>query len=220
MVNKLSWSLVARHSLLVAALGDSITAGTPYWDPNPEVRDAIGNALDKRHQWPYWVQRDLSFVCIKNHGVNLERTDQIRERLAGALTGADVLILQGGINDVVQQRSVERVAGELAEMVRDARRVVEAVVLANVLPWNNGYPHHVPVINDLNREIAAVAASENIPLLDFHEALADPARPGRMPANLTSDGNHPSVEGHRLLGRTVSRYLRRFESPNDDKAYR
>jgi lysophospholipase L1-like esterase len=30
--------------------------------------------------------------------------------------------------------------------------------------------------------------------------LADPSRPARMREALTDDGDHPSVEGHRLLG--------------------
>ncbi|MCW2959505.1 MAG: hypothetical protein JWP18_2308, partial [Solirubrobacterales bacterium] len=31
--------------VLVAALGDSITAGSPLYDPDPEVREQIGHAL-------------------------------------------------------------------------------------------------------------------------------------------------------------------------------
>ena len=37
--------------LLVAALGDSITAGSPAWDPDPAVRERIGPALDERSQF-------------------------------------------------------------------------------------------------------------------------------------------------------------------------
>jgi hypothetical protein len=43
--------------LLVAALGDSITAGSPYWDPDPVVRRQIGPDLDERSQWEYWAAR-------------------------------------------------------------------------------------------------------------------------------------------------------------------
>ena len=35
---------------IVAALGDSITAGSPYWDPDATVRASIGARLDERHQ--------------------------------------------------------------------------------------------------------------------------------------------------------------------------
>jgi hypothetical protein len=32
--------------MIVAALGDSITAGSPYWDPDASVQKQIGSALD------------------------------------------------------------------------------------------------------------------------------------------------------------------------------
>ena len=41
-----------------------------------------------------------------------ERTDQIARRLDLVLDGADVLVVQGGINDVVQRRPVEEAAAE------------------------------------------------------------------------------------------------------------
>ena len=44
-----------------------------------------------------------------------------------------------------------------------------------------------------------------MPLLPFHDTLADPERPDRMRDDWTDDGNHPSVEGHRLLGELAFR---------------
>ncbi len=41
--------------------------------------------------------------------------------------------------------------------------------------------------------------------LPFHDTLADPAEPTRMRHGLTDDGDHPSVEGHRLLGEQAFR---------------
>ncbi len=55
-------------------------------------------------------------------------------------------------------------------------------------------------IDRLNDLVAAVAAERDIPLYPFHDTLADPAEPHRMRADWTDDGNHPSIEGHRLLG--------------------
>lgn len=43
---------------LVAALGDSITAGAPLWDPDPTVRALLGGAADERSQYEYWVARN------------------------------------------------------------------------------------------------------------------------------------------------------------------
>ena len=44
----------AARGLIVATLGDSITAGTPGWDPNPAVREAEA-ATDPQSQYQYWA---------------------------------------------------------------------------------------------------------------------------------------------------------------------
>jgi lysophospholipase L1-like esterase len=52
----------------------------------------------------------------------------------------------------------------------------------------------------LNELIRAIAEGFGLRLYPFHDTLADPEQPHRMRAEWTDDGNHPSVEGHRLLG--------------------
>jgi lysophospholipase L1-like esterase len=193
-------------TIIVAALGDSITAGTPAWDPDPAVRARLG-ALNEASQWTYWAARENPALEFRNHGVDLERTDQIRERLSAAVQGADVLVVQGGINDVVQQRDPEATIDDLRAMVADAKRAGLRVLLTDVLPWNNGYPERFDTILTLNAAIAELARDEAVLLLPFYATLDDPDRPGRMRAEWTSDGNHPSVEGHRLLGMAVQRAL-------------
>ena len=121
----------------VAALGDSITAGTPGWDPSPAVRAGIA-APDPRSQWHFWAERATPGVTFVNHGVNRERTDQIALRLEAALTGADAIVLQGGINDVVQGRPLDLVVADVEAMIERALRRVVTVVVVDVLPWNNG----------------------------------------------------------------------------------
>jgi lysophospholipase L1-like esterase len=185
---------------VVACLGDSITAGSPLWDPDPVLRARIGDAADPHSQWEHWAGRIAPRLRFRNHGVCGERTDEIAARLGAAVFGADVLVVQGGINDVVQRRPVEEAARNLAAMVEDGRRQGLVVVLADVLPWNNGDARAAADIDTLNALIRALAADLGVPLLPFHDTLVDSKRPGRMREGLTDDGNHPSVEGHRLLG--------------------
>ena len=185
---------------VVAALGDSITAGSPAWDPDPAVRARIGPALDERSQWEYWAARADGRLAFRNCGVYGERTDEIAERLATCAADADVLVVQGGINDIAQKRSVERAAENLGAMVRRGRERGLRTLLANVLPWNNGYPRAETPIRTLNELIEHVACEHDVPVLPFHETLEDPERPGRMRDDWTSDGDHPSVEGYRRLG--------------------
>ena len=188
------------NATVVSCLGDSITAGSPLWDPDRDVRARIGDALDERSQWEWWARQLDATLDFRNHGVYGERTDQIAVRLDAAAAGTDVLIVQGGINDVVQKRSVDDTARNLEEMVERGRALGLAVALTDVLPWNNGDARAANDIDRLNALIAAIAGRLGVPLLPFHGTLADPDAPQRMRDELTDDGDHPSVAGHRLLG--------------------
>jgi len=190
--------------LIVACLGDSITAGSPLWDPDPDVRAQIAQP-DERSQWEWWAERGDPGLELRNHGVYGERTDEIAARLERAAAGADVLVVQGGINDVVQGRPVEEAARALAGMVHHARRLGLQVVLADVLAWNNGNGRAAADIERLNGLIRALARGLDVALLPFHDTLADPEHPQRMRGEWTDDGDHPSIEGHRLLGEQAFR---------------
>jgi lysophospholipase L1-like esterase len=186
--------------VIVACLGDSITAGSPYWDPDPEVRARIGAPLDERSQWQWWAARRHAGLELRNCGVYGERTDEIAARLDACAAGAEAIVVQGGINDVAQERPAAGAAERLQAMVRRGRALGLRVALADVLPWNGGYPRTAAAIADLNLRVTAIAREEGVPLLPFHDTLADPDRPGRMRDEWTSDGDHPSVEGYRRLG--------------------
>jgi lysophospholipase L1-like esterase len=191
--------------IVVAALGDSIVAGSPYWDPDPAVRERIGPALDPESQWEHWAALADPRLSFRNCGVYGERTDEIARRLAAAAAGADVLVVQGGINDIAQGQDVGRAAENLHTLVRRARELVPAVAVANVLPWNGGWPRAEESIRRLNALIADLAAAEDVHVLPFHETLESPDAPGRMRAEWTSDGDHPSVAGYRRLGELAFR---------------
>jgi lysophospholipase L1-like esterase len=71
----------------VAALGDSITAGSPLWDPDPAVRARIGAALDERSQWEWWAARAWGGLELWNCGVYGERAEEIEQRLEACVAG-------------------------------------------------------------------------------------------------------------------------------------
>jgi lysophospholipase L1-like esterase len=191
--------------IVVAALGDSITAGSPAWDPDPAVRARIRPAPDPESQYEHWAALRDPRLEFRNCGVYGQRTDEIAARLEDCARGADVLVVQGGINDIAQRRPVEPAAENLRRMVRRGLELGLRVAVADVLPWNNGYPRAEAPIRRLNELIAAVAETEAAPVLRFHETLEDPERPGRMKRAWTSDGDHPSVEGYRRLGELAFR---------------
>jgi lysophospholipase L1-like esterase len=189
----------------IAAIGDSITAGSPLWDPDPAVRRAIGTALDERSQWQWWAGRTWPGVEFRNCGVYGEQAEEIERRLEACVAGADALVVQGGINDVAQGWPVEDAAAALRRMVCRGLELGLGVALADVLPWNNGWPGAEPAIRRLNELVHAIGRAEGVPVLPFHATLEDPERPGRMRADWTKDGDHPSVEGYRRLGELAFR---------------
>jgi lysophospholipase L1-like esterase len=192
-------------SIVVAVAGDSISAGSPLWDPDPVVRSRIP-APDERCQWQWWASQADPELGFRTTAVYGERTDQIARRLELVLGGTDVLVVQGGINDVVQRRPVEEAARNLATMLERGRAAGLAVSVADVLPWNNGDERAAADIARLNELIRQLEAT----LLPFHDTLADLADPARMGEGLTDDGDHPSIEGHRLLGDLFARSAAHF----------
>ena len=106
-----------------------------------------------------------------------------------------MLVVQGGINDIVQGRPIEAAAADIRELVRLGKGHGLGVVVADVLPWNRGWPGAEPAIRALNELIRSLAAAEGVKALPFHDTLEDPERPGRMREEWTADGNHPSVVG-------------------------
>jgi lysophospholipase L1-like esterase len=178
--------------IVVAALGDSITEGSPGYDSR--------RGGNETSQWEHWAAQADARLEFRNCGVYGERTDEIRSRLEGCAAGADVLVVQGGINDIAQGRDVETAAANLRAMVRRGRELGLRVALVDVLPWNNGWPGAEPHIRRLNELIRVLAREEGVPLLPFHDTLEDPDRPGRMREEWTSDGDHPSIAGYRRLG--------------------
>ena len=185
--------------IVVAVAGDSISAGSPLWDPEPAVRARIA-APDERSHWQWWASRADARLQFRTSAVYGERTDNIARRLDLVLPGAAALVIQGGINDVVQRRPVEEAARNLEAMLERGRAAGLALAVADVLPWNNGDTRAAEDIRRLNALIGRLAAAVGATLLPFHGTLADPADPHRMREGLTDDGDHPSVEGHRLLG--------------------
>ncbi|MFL6012525.1 MAG: SGNH/GDSL hydrolase family protein [Gaiellaceae bacterium] len=177
-----------ERRIVVAALGDSITEGSPGLPG-----------------WDVWAARADPRLEIRNCGIYGQRTDEIAARLDECARGADVLIVQGGINDIAQGRDVETAAANLRAMVRRGKELGLRVALVDVLPWNNGWPDAEPKIRRLNILIADIARDEDVPVLPFHDSLEDPDRPGRMREEWTSDGDHPSIEGYKRLAEVAFR---------------
>ncbi len=95
---------------VVACLGDSITEGSPHWDSRAQTGDPESS-------WEHWAGLQHPELELRNFGIWGERTDEIATRFAEAVAGAEVLIVQGGINDIAQGRAVDDAARNLRSLV-------------------------------------------------------------------------------------------------------
>jgi lysophospholipase L1-like esterase len=190
---------------LVAALGDGVTAGSPGYDPSHGNAKLLGFAENPQSQWEYWVAQKNPRLTFRNCGVYGERTDQIARRLDACASGADVLVIEGGLDDVEQGRPVAEAARNLRAMVVRGKKLGPRVELAEVIPWNNGWPEAAPKIVALNRLIHAIGREEHVTVLPFYSVLEDPTHPGRTKDAWTADGENPSVAGYERLGELAFR---------------
>ena len=139
---------------------------------------------------------------FRNFGIWGERTDEIAARFETAVVGAEVLIVQGGINDIAQGRPIEPPPRTCARWSSAGVALGLRVAACDVLPWNNGWPAKEEPIRALNARIHAL----DVPVLPFHDTLEDPDARGRMkPEWCNDDGDHPSIAGYRRLGELAFR---------------
>jgi lysophospholipase L1-like esterase len=181
----------------VGVVGDSISAGSPLWDPDPAVRARIA-APDERSQWQWWAAQANPRLEFRTSAVYGERTDQIALRLDAVLDGAELLVVQGGINDIAQRRPIEEAARNIEAMIERGRDAGLAVAVPDVLPWPAGDARAASEIARLNKLIHAIDGVTHLP---FHDAVAS------VGLDWSDDGDHPSVEGYRLLGECAAPLL-------------
>ena len=194
---------------LVASLGDSITAGAPRWNPNLVLRQYLAEPTPQS-QWQHWAEQATNGrYRFRNCGRVGERTDQIALRLEECAEGADVLVLQGGTNDVMQGRGPASAAANIRAMLRRAEGAGLTTLVTTTPPINTEYPRWADEVRRLNALIRALAREEGVSVIDFFRAIEDPRRPDRMPERWTVDGVHPTVEGYSRLGRAAARVLGR-----------
>ena len=195
---------------IVAALGDSITAGALGWSPNPELREVIAERgqLTRESQWEYWAGRatDEAFR-FRNCGVEGDRTDEIEARFEQCTEGAEVVVVQGGTNDLAQNRTAATAAQNILDMVRRAKDAGLRTLVTTVPPIAARYPKLASEVRRLNELIVALAGEEDVPVIDFFRLLEDPRRPDRMAGRWTDDGVHPTVDGYARIGRAAARVM-------------
>jgi lysophospholipase L1-like esterase len=197
---------MAGH-LVIVALGDSTTAGTPGFKSPVEVPPA--GEGDPQSQFAFWLERRHRDWTVLNRGVNGERTDQIAARMDRDvfLHHPSALVLIAGVNDVYQGRAVEEIKAELAEIYRRARRVGLPVVAGSIVPYNTATPEQNAKMHDINAWIAAQAGQPDLIYADTRAAVAADGQPDRLRSS--PDDLHPDADGYRRMAEALAPAIER-----------
>lgn len=192
-----------QDRILVAALGDSTTAGTPLFkSPIEAPPDGDGDATAP---WPAHLMRMRPGWDVRNLGVNGERTDQIRARWSRdvAPLDADIVVIIAGVNDVYQGRPIDHVTTELRAMYDLAAGAGLPVVAGSIVPYNTATPEQNAKMRAINDWIRAEAARDaNITFADTRAAAARDDNPDLLRSS--PDELHPDSEGYRRMAEVIA----------------
>ena len=124
------------------------------------------------------------------------------------------VIIMAGTNDIAGNtgpESLDDLEANLQDMAELARAHGIAVVFCSVTPVHNYTPdgrrlsaqRPAEKILDLNRWLKNYSAENNIPYVDYFQALVDDQ--GKLKRELANDGLHPNAEGYALMAPLAER---------------
>jgi lysophospholipase L1-like esterase len=189
-------------AMVIVALGDSTTAGTPgFRSPAETPPDGTG---DPQSQYAYWVNERHPQWRMINRGIRGERSDEILSRFDSDVIAykPEILIVLAGVNDLYQDYPAEWVKRNLQAVYQRALQAKIKVMACTILPYNGMLSRVRQRMQEVNEWIRAYSLEHGLGFCDTYRALEDPSRPGNLLS--TSDGIHPDVEGYRRMGDAIA----------------
>ena len=204
------WHLAsAQFPVLIVAMGDSTTAGTPaHQSPREYPPDGRG---DVTSQYAYWLMKARPEWKVINQGINGQRSDEIRARFEDDVVakGPTVVVIIAGVNDVYQGRDSQHVERELAAMYARAKQAGIRIVAGSIIPFNSASPDQNARMREINDWIKAQAASDtSMRFADTRAAVAAPGDPDRLASS--PDGLHPDAAGYHKMADAIRPAIESF----------
>jgi acyl-CoA thioesterase-1 len=172
------------------ALGDSITIGsTP-----PRAEDSWFEQLA--------CTGDPPVRYAYNAGINGNTTAQMLARLEKDVLSRDpdTVFVLGGTNDLLSGVAPAETIANLREIAERTRKTGADVYLGTIPP-QEAVPWAAAPTEQLNEAIVALAEELDVPVLDFHSALAE--SDGSYRDGLFADLVHPSVAGAEVMAQVA-----------------
>jgi lysophospholipase L1-like esterase len=189
--------------IVIVAMGDSTTAGTPaHKSPREYPPDGQG---DITSQYAYWLMKDRPEWKVINQGINGQRSDEIRARFESDVVAKkpSVVVIVAGVNDVYQGRDAAHVERQLAAMYVRAKQAGIKVVAGSIIPFNTASPDQNARMHEINAWIEAQAAAgdPSMRFADTRAAVAAPDNPDRLASS--PDGLHPDAAGYHRMADAI-----------------
>ncbi len=179
-----------------------LSAGTPHIKNGPIYIAAVGDSLTEGfgvnscNSYPALLEKELKqekYDCIvQNYGISGEVSSQTLIRLHTILlTKPDLLILEIGINDALNEIPIETIRSNISRIIEHAKAEKVEVILIGVKTiwsWDRKYA------NDFNTLFREIAEQYKLPLIpSMLEGVA------AIPAMTLPDTIHPNEEGYRQV---------------------
>lgn len=190
-------------ALLIVALGDSTTAGTPFF--KSAIEAPPNGSGDASAPFAYRVTETHPEWTVLNRGVNGERSDQVAARFDRDVLAVhpQFVVIIAGVNDVYQGRSADAVTAQLKSMYDKAKAAKIRVIAGSIVPYNTATPEQNARMHAINDWIRAEAAQDpNVTFVDTRKAAARPDNIDMLASS--PDGLHPSIVGYHRMGDIIA----------------
>ncbi len=186
----------------LVAFGDSLTAGSgSTTDTNNRWPDVLADRLHGRYAV---VNQGIGGNRILLSGIGPRALDRF-DRDVLSVTGAKTVVIALGINDIQafpRETDPARITDALRTLTERAHARGLRVIGTTLMPYE-GYRNWTPAQNVVHAQVNATIRAGGIfdEVLDFENAVRDPAHPDRLlPAYDSGDHVHLNNAGYQLLG--------------------
>ncbi|MEU9090090.1 SGNH/GDSL hydrolase family protein [Streptomyces sp. NPDC048428] len=186
----------------LVAFGDSLTAGSgSTTDANNRWPDVLADRLHGRYAV---VNQGIAGNRILRNGTGPRALDRF-ERDVLSVTGAKTVVIALGINDIQafpQETDPARITDALRALTQRAHTRGLRVIGTTLMPYE-GYRNWTPAQNAVHARVNETIRAGGVfdQVLDFENAVRDPAQPDRLlPAYDSGDHVHLNDAGYQRLG--------------------